>query len=74
MRQGKVYYGDVLAGIITEDEHGYSFTYDEAYLNSTQPQPVSLTLPLQREAFRNNVLFSFCHRHARRYRGTCPPA
>ncbi len=59
MRQGKVYYGDVFAGIITEDEHGYSFTYDEAYLNSPQPQPVSLTLPLQREAFWNNVLFSF---------------
>lgn len=59
MRQGKVYYDNVFAGIITEDEQGYSFTYDEAYLNSPQPQPVSLTLPLQREAFRNNVLFSF---------------
>ena len=59
MRQGKVYYNNVFAGIITEDEQGYSFTYDEAYLNSPQPQPVSLTLPLQREVFRNNVLFSF---------------
>lgn len=59
MRQGKVYYNNVLAGIITEDEQGYSFTYDEGYLNSPQPQPVSLTLPLQREVFRNNVLFSF---------------
>lgn len=59
MRQGKVYYDNVFAGIITEDEQGYSFTYDEAYLNSPQPQPVSLTLPLQREPFRNNVLFSF---------------
>lgn len=59
MRQGKVYYNNVFAGIITEDEQGYSFTYDEAYLNSPQPQPVSLTLPLQRESFRNNVLFSF---------------
>lgn len=59
MRQGKVYYNNVFAGIITEDEQGYSFTYDEAYLNSPQPQPVSLTLPLQRQVFRNNVLFSF---------------
>lgn len=59
MRQGKVYYNNVLAGIITEDENGYSFVYDEAYLSSNQPQPVSLTLPLQREPFRNNVLFSF---------------
>ena len=59
MGQGKLYYNNVWAGIITEDEQGYSFTYDEAYLNSPQPQPVSLTLPLQREPFRNNVLFSF---------------
>ena len=59
MRRGKVYYDNVFAGIITEDEHGYSFVYDEAYLDSRQPQPVSLTLPLQREAFRSNMLFSF---------------
>lgn len=59
MRQGKVYFDDVLAGIITEDENGYSFIYDEAYLSSDQPRPVSLTLPLQREPFTSNVLFSF---------------
>jgi len=34
MRQGRVYYNDVLAGIITEDENGYSFVYDGAYLAS----------------------------------------
>lgn len=59
MRQGKVYYNEVLAGIITEDENGYSFVYDEAYLGGNQSQPVSLTLPLQREPFHSNVLFSF---------------
>lgn len=59
MRQGKVYYNNVLAGIITEDENGYSFVYDAAYLSSNKPQPVSLTLPLQREPFTSNVLFSF---------------
>ena len=59
MRQGKVYYDDVLAGIITEDENGYSFVYDEAYLLRNHPQPISLTLPLQREPFHSNVLFSF---------------
>lgn len=59
MRQGKVYYNDLLAGIITEDENGYSFLYEETYLLSDQPQPVSLTLPLQREPFHSNVLFSF---------------
>ena len=59
MRQGKVYYDDMLAGIITEDENGYSFVYDEAYLVGDHPQPVSLTLPLQRKPFHSNVLFSF---------------
>lgn len=59
MRQGKVYYNDILAGIITEDENGYSFVYDETYLGSDCSQPVSLTLPLQCEPFHNNVLFSF---------------
>ena len=59
MRQGKVFYNEVLAGIITEDENGYSFVYEEAYLVSNQPRPVSLTLPLQREPFHSNVLFSF---------------
>ena len=59
MRQGKVYCNDVLAGIITEDENGYSFVYDGTYLDSKDPQPVSLTLPLQSDPFHNNVLFSF---------------
>lgn len=59
MRQGKVFYNEILAGIVTEDENGYSFVYDEAYLGGNHPLPVSLTLPLQREPFRSNVLFSF---------------
>lgn len=59
MRQGKVFYNEVLAGIVTENENGYSFVYDEAYLGGDHPQPVSLTLPLQREPFHSNVLFSF---------------
>ena len=59
MRQGRVYYNDVPAGVVTEDENGYSFVYDNAYLDRDDSQPVSLTLPLQREPFRSNVLFSF---------------
>lgn len=59
MRQGRVYYNDVPAGVVTEDENGYSFVYDSAYLEREDSQPVSLTLPLQREPFRSNVLFSF---------------
>ena len=32
MRQGRVFCNGIAAGILTEDEHGYTFAYDEAYL------------------------------------------
>ena len=44
MRQGQVFVKNQLAGIITEDETGYDFTYAQAYLDSDHPTPVSLTL------------------------------
>ena len=59
MRQGRVFYNDIAAGIITEDEQGYTFVYDESYLNLSDAQPISLTFPLQREAFHHPVMFSF---------------
>ena len=59
MRQGRVYCNGTAAGIITEDEHGYSFAYDKEYLNTPGTQPVSLTLPLREEPYVNNVMFSF---------------
>lgn len=46
MRQGRVFCNGIAAGIITEDEQGYTFVYDEAYLSQPEAQPVSLTLPL----------------------------
>ena len=49
MRQGKVYVKDKPAGIITEDERGYSFAYLQEYLDSSKATPVSLTLPLRAE-------------------------
>lgn len=33
MRQGRVFCNGIAAGIITEDEQGYTFVYDEAYLS-----------------------------------------
>lgn len=59
MRQGKVYCSGVSCGTITEDENGYTFVYDADYLASADVQPVSLTLPLQKEPYTSNVLFSF---------------
>ena len=59
MRQGRVFCNGIAAGIITEDEHGYTFAYDETYLNMPNAQCVSLTLPLRQEPYTNNVMFSF---------------
>ena len=59
MRQGRVFCNGIVAGIITEDEQGYTFVYDEAYLGLPDARPVSLTLPLRQEPYVNNVMFSF---------------
>ncbi|MCI5784436.1 MAG: HipA N-terminal domain-containing protein [Bacteroidales bacterium] len=59
MRQADIYRKEVLAGTLTEDGGEYRFCYDKAYLAQTDAQPVSLTLPLQEEAFVSPVLFPF---------------
>ncbi len=58
MKQANIYYKDRLAGILTEDASGYTFVYLKDYLFSNT-QPISLTLPLRREAYYSNVLFPF---------------
>ncbi|MCX6181934.1 MAG: HipA N-terminal domain-containing protein [Bacteroidetes bacterium] len=59
MRNAEVRIHDKLAGWLSQDEHGYHFTYDEVYLKSDQPKPISLTLPIQKEAYNSKVLFPF---------------
>ena len=59
MRQAEIYRKGILAGVLTEDGGEYRFRYDEAYLMREDAQPVSLTLPLQAEAFVSPVLFPF---------------
>ncbi len=57
MRQAKIYRKDIFAGILTEDGGEYRFCYNETYLAREDAQPVSLTLPLQTDAFVSPVLF-----------------
>lgn len=59
MKQGKVYFKQMYAGIIREDENGYMFQYDSDYLLRKDAQPVSLTLPLREEPYESQVLFPF---------------
>ncbi len=58
MRRAEVYLYNRLAGILIEDEQGYTFQYDRAYFRD-KPVPVSVTFPLQEEAFTDRVLFPF---------------
>lgn len=59
MRQALVYRKDVLAGVLTENEGEYTFVYDIGYLQSDDAKAISLTMPLQKEAFVSPVLFPF---------------
>lgn len=47
------------AGWLSQDENGYHFAYDPAYLAIHNPEPVSLTLPVQEAPFNSKVLFPF---------------
>jgi serine/threonine-protein kinase HipA len=59
MRKAKIWMHDKLAGYLTEDDEGYAFSYDAGYLKSSDPEPVSLTLPITSKGHRSRVLFPF---------------
>ncbi len=50
---------EVIAGLLTQDENGYNFIYDKKYLESENPEQVSLTLPLRALTYNSKVLFPF---------------
>lgn len=59
MKKARIFYKDQLAGILTEDDAGYEFRYLSEYLSLKTAKAVSLTLPLQKEAYASHVLFPF---------------
>lgn len=59
MKKAEIYNKDKFAGMLIEDENGYTFSYDLVYLNSKDSEPISLTLPLSNEPYRSMVLFPF---------------
>lgn len=59
MRQAHIFYKDQLAGILTENDAGYEFCYLPEYLSLEKAKAVSMTLPLQEEAYTSPVLFPF---------------
>ncbi len=56
MRQANIKMDTQLAGCLTQDDNGYHFKYDKAYLIQAESRPVSLTLPLQEANYTSNVL------------------
>jgi serine/threonine-protein kinase HipA len=58
-RSADIFVHETKAGVLKETETGYRFQYDPDYLSKKQPEPVSLTLPLQEEPYESHVLFPF---------------
>ena len=59
MKKAKVYVNNREAGVLTEDENGFTFRYHDSYLESEGAEAVSLTLPLRAEEYQDKVLFPF---------------
>jgi serine/threonine-protein kinase HipA len=59
MKKARIYMHNSLAGTLTEDVEGYHFQYVPEYLKKKDAEPVSLTLPLRKEEYHNQILFPF---------------
>jgi HipA-like protein len=60
MRKGKVYYNDMVAGELAEQEQGgYRFEYDAMYYNNSLLPPISVTLPKNKTVHESDILFPF---------------
>ena len=60
MRQGKVYYSEYLAGIITETNEGeYVFQYNEKYVKEHPQEFITFTMPVTKKTYIDKRLFPF---------------
>lgn len=58
MRKVYVYYGDVLAGQLTELARGsYEFIYDDAFMSDRSTPPVSVNLPKSQKVYHADHIF-----------------
>lgn len=58
-RRADIFVHETKAGVLQETETGYRFHYNPDYLSRKHAEPVSLTLPLQKEPYESQVLFPF---------------
>ena len=57
MKQAAIYIQDVYCGILTEDEEGFHFHYDAAYLSNGSALPLSPTMPLDQTVYDKEMMF-----------------
>ena len=58
-RTALIYVRNQFAGILSETDEGYSFSYDTEYLNNPKASAVSLTMPLRLQPYQSRILFPF---------------
>lgn len=59
MRAARVFYKSIFAGILSEEDDGYHFVYDDEYLHQSNVNPISLTMPTSQKKYESKVLFPF---------------
>ena len=60
MRQGNVFYKDLLAGVITETNEGeYIFRYTQSYITHHPDDFITFTMPVSDKAYKDKRLFPF---------------
>jgi serine/threonine-protein kinase HipA len=60
MRQGKVYFNEHLAGIITETNEGeYVFQYNGKYVKEHPKEFITFTIPVTEKPYTDKRLFPF---------------
>ena len=57
MKQAGIYVNDLYCGILTEDEEGFHFVYDETYLAHSGAAPISPTMPLTAQQYNKEMMF-----------------
>ena len=60
MRLGDIYYGDALAGTLTETDDGdYTFSYNDSYIEKYPDQLLTFSMPVSKTVYRDKRLFPF---------------
>jgi serine/threonine-protein kinase HipA len=60
MRRAKIYYKDVLAGILTETNDGeYLFMYENEYVENYPHQFITFNMPVSKHAYSSKRFFPF---------------